>query len=70
VGGFDRADRLGAALLATIREHGVWLPYPLGSSEMPGVDRGEFTVGDASLDVPTEEILALYRSVLARASAA
>src|SRR5215210_8142219 len=62
-------ERLLAAALETSEETGVWLFDRLGASPLPAHHKLELTMGDASLDLPTAEIVALFEAVFRRAEA-
>ncbi len=60
-------ERLLAAALETSEESGVWLFDRLGTSPLPDHHKLELTMGDASLDLPTGEIVGLFEAVFRRA---
>ncbi|HZY44780.1 MAG TPA: beta-eliminating lyase-related protein [Anaerolineae bacterium] len=61
-------DRLEAAALEIAQEQKVWLfNQPLTPTEIPELNKFELTVGDAALDLDTNEIAALFRSVFEQA---
>ncbi|MBN2469557.1 MAG: hypothetical protein JXN59_02440, partial [Anaerolineae bacterium] len=64
------ADRLEAAHLAIAEETGTWLLRGISPAQVPGYLASEFTTGDATLDIPTAEIGALFADLMARASRA
>lgn len=63
-------ERLKQAALDVAEETGVWLTRGLAPSEVPGYHAVELSVGDAALDIPTEEIAALFADWLGRAATA
>jgi threonine aldolase len=65
--GGDR-ERLEAAALDLARETGIWLFRSLGPAQLPLYHKLEFVAGDATLDLATEEIAALFRELLTRAA--
>jgi threonine aldolase len=64
----DRA-RLIAAALDRAAETGVWTFDRLATTPLPDLHRLEVTVGDATLDLPTDEIAAHFAAILERAGA-
>lgn len=64
------ADRLAEAALDIAEERGVWLlraPRFI-ETQIPTHQKVEFVVGDATLDLPTDEIAALFAELLERAN--
>lgn len=59
-------DRLLAAALDLAAETGIWTFERLAHTPLPGVQKLELTVGDATLDLATEEIAALFSAILDR----
>jgi threonine aldolase len=68
---FFRGDqsRLEEAALAIGREQKVWLFRSFAPSQLPACQRVEFVVGDATLDLSTEEIVELIQALLTGAEA-
>ena len=64
-------ERLLEAALDIAEETGVWLlrGAGLGPTQIPGHYMMEFVTGEATLDIPTEELTGLYASLLRRANA-
>jgi threonine aldolase len=60
-------ERLEAALLASAQRERTWLFYPLHPTDLPGWQKVEIMVGDASLDVPVGDAVALIEDVLRQA---
>lgn len=69
---FLRGDpaRLTEAALALAEERRVWLFGRLAPSPLPGFQRLELTVTEATLELPTEEIAALFAELFERAASA
>jgi threonine aldolase len=67
---FMRGERgkLEAAALDVAKETGIWLFYWLAPTLLPGFTLFELTVGEATLDLSGQEIVELFRMVLARVS--
>lgn len=65
-----RADqaRLPDAALSLSEETGIWIGHRFPSTSIPAYQRWEFTVGDATLEFPTDEIAGLVERLLDRAS--
>jgi threonine aldolase len=63
-------DRLRNAALDLAAETGIWAFDRPGITPLPGYVKIEFTAGDATLAIPTEEIAGHFREILARAQAA
>jgi threonine aldolase len=61
-------DTLEAAALDVAKETGIWLFYRLAPTLLPGFTLFELTVGEATLDLSGQEIVELFRMVLARVS--
>jgi threonine aldolase len=61
------ADRLVAAALDLARERRVWLFGGLRPTAVPTAHVHELTIGEAALEVPTDEIAELFAEVLDRA---
>lgn len=61
-------DRLRDAALDVAAETGIWSFDRVGSTPIPGVGKVEFSAGDATLALATEEIIGIFRAVLARAN--
>lgn len=61
-------ERLLEAALEVARERGVWLFGSLKPTAVPDLHVHELTIGEPALEVPTDEIAALYGEVLERAS--
>jgi threonine aldolase len=61
-------ERLLAAALEIAQETGTWLFSNLVPTVLPSYQRLEFTVGDASLDVSSEEVKALFQALFTHAS--
>ena len=61
-------DKLEAAALDVARETGIWLFYRLAPTLPPGLTLFELTVGEATLDLSGQEIVDVFRMVLARVS--
>lgn len=59
--------RLEAAALEIAKETGVWLLFRLTPTIFPDTVMFELTVGDATLDLSNQEIVALFQSLLTRA---
>jgi threonine aldolase len=55
------------AALDLAEETGIWLFHLVWPTPLPGVQRLELTVGDATLDLPVAEVAALFRRLLERA---
>jgi len=64
----DRDALVGAAL-DLAEQHGTWLFGRLHPTPVPDVHRHELYVGDPAVEIPTDEIAALYGEVLERAAA-
>jgi threonine aldolase len=66
---YVRGERgaLWEAALDLAEEERVWLAKRFSPSPLPGYQKTELTVGDATLDIPTEEIVTLYGWVIAKA---
>jgi threonine aldolase len=64
----DRA-RLEAAALEIARETRVQLFRRFAPTELPAYQKAEFVVGDATLDLSNDEIVALFETLLQRAEA-
>lgn len=62
-------DRLEAAALDIARDSHVWLFHPLRPSPLPAYFMFELTVGDATLELSTQEITDLFATLLKQASA-
>jgi threonine aldolase len=62
------AERLLASARVASAATGIWTFDHLGSTPVPGVQKWEWTVGDATLDVPTEELVALFATIVRRAN--
>ncbi|HUX14234.1 MAG TPA: beta-eliminating lyase-related protein, partial [Spirochaetia bacterium] len=60
-------ERLEAAGLEIARTQKTWLFNSLMPTPIPDIQAFELTVGDATLDLPIDEIVALFRSLFARA---
>ena len=61
-------DRLEAAALEIAQAQKVWLfNQPLAPTQIPDLNKFELTVGDAALDLDTNEIAALFRSIFEQA---
>ncbi len=54
--------------LALSQETGIWLAFTPMPSAIPAYQKLEFWVGDATLDIPTEEIAGLFERLFAEAS--
>ena len=61
--------KLEAATLEIARETGIWLFSWLASTQLPPFTMFELTVGEATLDLSKQEIVAAFQSLLTRASA-
>jgi threonine aldolase len=61
-------DALEAAALDVARETGIWLFYRLAPTPLPGFTLFELAVGEATLDLSGQEIVDVFRMVLARVS--
>ena len=61
-------DKLEAAALDVAKETGIWLFYWLAPTRLPDLTLFELTVGEATLDLSGQEIVDLFRTVLARVS--
>ncbi|MFN8514234.1 MAG: beta-eliminating lyase-related protein [Chloroflexia bacterium] len=61
--------RLRNAALDLAAETGTWSFDRPGITPLPGYAKIEFSAGDATLDVPTDEIAGIFREILARANA-
>lgn len=61
-------DKLEAAALDVARETGIWLFYRLAPTLPHGFTLFELTVGEATLDLSGQEIVDVFRMVLARVS--
>jgi threonine aldolase len=59
-------DRLRDAALDLAAETGIWTFESLAVTPLPGVQRLELTVGDATLDLSNEEIAAHFAAILER----
>jgi threonine aldolase len=68
---FIRADhaRLEAAAVELARETRVRLLRTFVPTDLPEYQKAEFVAGDATLDLATDEIVALFQSLLRRAGA-
>lgn len=62
------ADRLAAASLDLAEETGIWIGDRFGGASIPAFQRWEFTVGDATLAIPTSEIAGLIERWLEKAT--
>jgi len=60
-------ERLLAAARGVSAETGIWTFDNLSTTPIPAVQKWEWTVGDATLDVPTEELVGLFTTILRRA---
>lgn len=56
------------AALDLAAETGIWTFTYVGSTPVPNVGKVEFTAGDATLELTTDEIVNLFRDLLARAN--
>ena len=63
------AARLAEAALDLAEERRTWLFGRLRPTGVPGVHRHELYVGDPAVEIPTDEIAALYAEVVDRAAA-
>ena len=54
------AKKLAEAMLDVAEETGTWLLNFLAPAELPAYVKTELTIGDASLDIPTEEVASLF----------
>jgi threonine aldolase len=63
------ADRLKEAIYDIAEETGTMLVRTPQPGQVPGWQKSELSVGSASLDVPTDEIAALFADLIARANA-
>jgi threonine aldolase len=61
-------DALEAAALDVARETGIWLFYRLAPTPLPGFTLFELAVGEATLDLSGQEIVDVFRMVLAQVS--
>jgi threonine aldolase len=61
-------DKLEAAALDVAKETGIWLFNWLAPTLLPGLTIFELTVGEATLDLSGQEIVDVFRMVLARVS--
>ncbi len=61
-------DKLEAAALDVAKETGIWLFYRLAPTLPPGLTLFELSVGEATLDLSGQEIVDVFRMVLARVS--
>jgi len=61
-------DRLREAALDVSAESGIWIGQSFAASSIPAYRRWEFTVGDATLAMPTDEISGLVERWLAAAN--
>ena len=61
------ADRLKEAIYDIAEETGTMLVRTPQPGQVPGWQKSELSVGSASLDVPTDEIAALFADLIARA---
>ncbi|HEY7348151.1 MAG TPA: beta-eliminating lyase-related protein [Ktedonobacterales bacterium] len=61
-------EKLLAAALETAEKTGIWLFSGLAPTVFPSYQRLEFTVGDASLDVSSEEMRGLFQALFTHAS--
>jgi threonine aldolase len=61
-------ERLMQAALEIAEQHDVFMIYRLGDSPLPRWQKFELTVGDATLDLTTDEIAALFHELFDRAS--
>jgi len=64
----EERDKLETAALDVAKETGIWLFYRLAPTLLPGHTLFELTVGEATLDLSGQEIVDVFRMVLARAS--
>jgi threonine aldolase len=62
--------RLREIALDIATETGIWSFDRPGITPLPNYSKIEFTAGDATLALPTEEIAGIFREILARAHAA
>lgn len=60
------ANKLWQALTELAEEKRIWGLYGLQAAQVPGWQMTEFVVGDATLDLATEEIASLYAELLQR----
>lgn len=60
---------LRAAALDVAAETGIWT-FAVANTPLPGVGKVEFTAGDATLAVPTDEIARIFREIVSRADVA
>jgi hypothetical protein len=63
-------ERLRDASLALSEETGTWLYFMPAPSAIPAYHKLEFTVGDATLELPTKEIASLFETLFAKAASA
>ncbi len=61
-------ERLWEAVLDIAEESGTLLAYYFMPSPIPAYCMQELTIGDAALDIPTEEIAALFADLLRRSA--
>lgn len=61
------AAHLLAAARAVAAETAIWTFDRLAPTAVPGVQRWEWTVGDATLDLSTDELITLFATILRRA---
>jgi len=61
------AERLLAAARAVSAATGIWTFDRLAPTPVPGVQKWEWTVGDATLDLPTEELVTLFATIVRQA---
>jgi threonine aldolase len=61
------SERLRDASLALSEETGIWLFFTPRPTAIPAYHLLEFTVGDATLDIPTREIASLFERLLTKA---
>jgi threonine aldolase len=60
------ADRLNAAALTVAQETGTWLFYSLAPTPLPNYHKLEFTVGEATLDLASDEIFDLFARLFSK----
>jgi threonine aldolase len=66
---FFRADaeRLETAALEIARDTGIWIGERFAASPIPAYRRWEMTVGDATLEIPTEEVAGIIERLVCSA---
>jgi threonine aldolase len=62
------ADRLEQAALEIAEEQKIWLVNGWQTSQIPAYQKFELTVGDASLEFSSDEVTALFKTLLEKAA--